>query len=127
VELEELFASSDVVSVHVAGIPETEGLVGAELLSLLRPDAILVNTARGSVIDEEALARLLDEGRLFGAGVDVFSNEPPAPGHPLLRSGRTVLTPHVAYHTPEASQELLRVCVENLLAFARGTPQNVRR
>jgi phosphoglycerate dehydrogenase-like enzyme len=126
VTLPELFRTSSAVSVHVASTPETEGLIGEELLSLLPQDAILVNTARGAVLDEAALARLLGEGRLLGAGLDVFTEEPPPPDHPLLQTGRTVLTPHVGYHTPEASQELMRVWLENMLAFARGRPQNVR-
>ena len=124
VSLEHLFSSSDVVTIHVAGT--VRGLVGADLLALLPQDAILVNTARSAIVDEAALARLLDEGRLFGAGVDVFDPEPPPADHPLLRSERVVVTPHVGYHTPEASRELVRVWIENLLAFARGEPQNVR-
>jgi phosphoglycerate dehydrogenase-like enzyme len=126
VELDELFASSDVVSLHLAPHPDTHGIVDRRLLELLRPDAILVNTARGSLVDEQALAQLLASGRIRGAGLDVLGTEPPPPDHPLLSSPRTVLTPHVAFHTAESSAELMRISLENLLAFARGEPQNVR-
>ena len=126
VELDELFASADVVSLHLAPHPETDGIVDRRLLALLRPDAILVNTARGSLVDEHALAELLAGGRIRGAGLDVLGTEPPPPDHPLLTSSRTVLTPHVAFHTHESSAELMRISLENLLAFARGEPQNVK-
>jgi phosphoglycerate dehydrogenase-like enzyme len=125
VELEELFSASDVVSLHLAHRAETEGIVDRRLLSLLQPHAILVNTARGRLIDEEALAELLRAGTIGGAGLDVLGTEPPEPGHPLLSAPRTVLTPHVGFHTAEASGELVRVAFENLLAFARDEPQNV--
>jgi phosphoglycerate dehydrogenase-like enzyme len=126
VELDELFRSSHVVSIHLAHRPETEGLVDARLIGLMRADAILVNTARGAIVDETALAGALGEGRIFGAAVDVFSREPPPPDHPLVRCSRAVLTPHLGFFTAEASATLLRTAVENLLAFARGEPQNVR-
>lgn len=125
VELEEVFSTSDVVSLHLAHRPETEGIVTRRLLSLLQPHAILVNTARGRLIDEQALAELLRAGAIRGAGLDVLGTEPPPPDHPLLSAPRTVLTPHVGFHTTEASGELMRVAFENLLAFARGEPQNV--
>jgi phosphoglycerate dehydrogenase-like enzyme len=126
VELEELFASSDVVSLHLAPHPETERIVDRRLLSLLRPHAILVNTARGSLVDEAALAELLVRGAIRGAGLDVLGTEPPPADHPLLAAPRTVLTPHVGFNSSEAADELMHVALENLLAFARGRPQNVR-
>ena len=126
VDLDELFASSDVVTLHLAHRPETEGIVDRRLLTLLRPHAILVNTARGALIDERALAELLENGDIRGAGLDVLGAEPPPQDHPLLSCARTVLTPHVGFHTAEASGELLRISLENLIAFARGEPQNVR-
>ena len=127
VELDELFATSDVVSLHLASRPETEGIVDRRLLSLLQPHAIVVNTARGALVDEAALAELLQAGAIRGAGLDVLSAEPPPEDHPLLHSERAVLTPHVAFHTAESARELVRVTLENLIAFARGAPQNVRR
>jgi phosphoglycerate dehydrogenase-like enzyme len=126
VDLDELFASSDIVSLHLAHRPGTEGIVDRNLLALLRPHAILVNTARGALVDERALAELLENGRIRGAGLDVLGAEPPPEDHPLLSCTRAVLTPHVGFHTAEASGELLRVSIENLIAFARGEPQNVR-
>jgi phosphoglycerate dehydrogenase-like enzyme len=125
VELEELFASSDVVSLHLARSPETEGIIGRRLLALLQPHAILVNTARGALLDERALAELLEAGAIWGAGFDVLGIEPPPDDHPLLASPRTIVTPHVAFRTEQASRELLRHSLENLLAFARGEPRNV--
>jgi D-3-phosphoglycerate dehydrogenase len=126
VELEELFAGADVVSLHLARAPETEGIIDRRLLGLLQPHAILVNTARGALLDEAALAEMLEAGAIWGAGVDVLGAEPPPDDHPLLGSPRTVITPHVAFHTEQASRELLRESLENLLAFARGEPRNVR-
>jgi phosphoglycerate dehydrogenase-like enzyme len=125
VDLDELFASSDIVSLHLAHRPETEGIVDRRLLELMRPDAILVNTARGALVDDAALAELLAAGSIRGAGLDVLGAEPPPSGHPLLSSPRVVLTPHVAFNTAEASGDLLRIALENLLAFARGEPQNL--
>jgi D-3-phosphoglycerate dehydrogenase len=126
VELDELFSGSDVVSLHLAVTPETEGIVDRRLLGLLPPHAIVINTARGALLDEHALAELLEAGKLGGAGLDVLGTEPPPPTHPLLHAPRVVITPHVAFHTAEASRELLRISLENLLAYARGEPQNVR-
>ena len=126
VELDELFSTSDVVSLHLAVTPETEGIVDRRLLGLLPPHAIVINTARGALLDEHALAELLEAGKVGGAGVDVLGVEPPPPTHPLLNAPRVVITPHVAYHTAEASRELLRISLENLVAYARGEPQNVR-
>jgi phosphoglycerate dehydrogenase-like enzyme len=123
--LEELFASADLVSLHLAHTPQTERLIGRRLLSLLKPEAILVNTARGQLIDAEALVELLEQGAFRGAGLDAFEEEPLPAGHPLLRCKRVVLTPHVAFNTPEARAELVRAAIENLLAFAAGTPRNL--
>jgi D-3-phosphoglycerate dehydrogenase / 2-oxoglutarate reductase len=123
--LEELFRHSDVVSLHVAHTPETENLVDARLLELLPPGAILVNTARAEVVDARALVAALEVGRLRGAGVDVFSPEPPAEDDPLVRHPGVVATPHVAYFTAPAAREMYRIAVGNLVAFAAGTPRNV--
>jgi D-3-phosphoglycerate dehydrogenase len=125
VPLEELFATSDAVSLHVASNPATAGLVGASLLGRMRPGAILVNTARAEVLDQDALLAALREGRLRGAALDVFETEPLPADHPLLAERRLVLTPHVAYRTPEASRELMRIATENLVQWAAGRPQNV--
>jgi D-3-phosphoglycerate dehydrogenase len=126
VSLEELFSAADIVTLHLAHVPETEHIVDRQLLSLLRPHAILVNTARAQLIDMDALVDLLQSGGILGAGLDVFETEPLPARHPLLALERVVLTPHVGFNTPEATAELLRVALGNLLAFADGEPTNVR-
>jgi phosphoglycerate dehydrogenase-like enzyme len=125
VPLEELMATSDFVSVHVAHTSETEGLLSAELLAKLQPHAVLVNTARGEIVNQEALTDLLDRAAIAGVGIDVFSPEPPSPQDPLIGCERAVLTPHVGYNTPTATAELFRLAVDNLLRFADGSPLNV--
>ncbi|MFF2371657.1 2-hydroxyacid dehydrogenase [Agromyces sp. NPDC058110] len=124
VSLEELFETSRVVSVHLTHSPETDRLVSRDLLARLRADAIFVNTARAEVVDGEALDELLDAGRIFGAGIDVFTEEPPATdGLPAIASN-VVLTPHIGFHTDEAD-DVFRLAAENILAFAAGEPTNV--
>jgi phosphoglycerate dehydrogenase-like enzyme len=125
VPLEELFAGSDVVSLHVAHTPESEGMIDARLLGLMQPHALLVNTARAQLVDTGALVEALTEGRIGGAAIDAFEEEPLPEGHPYLSAPRLLLTPHVGFNTPEASAELVRITLENLLAFAAGTPRNV--
>jgi phosphoglycerate dehydrogenase-like enzyme len=127
VPLPELMQTSDFVSVHVAHTAETEGLLSREMLALLPAHAVLVNTARGEVIDQQALIELLDSGRIAGAGLDVFTPEPPAPGDSVLACDRAVLTPHVAYDTPASTAELFRRAADNLHRFAQGAPANVVR
>lgn len=123
--LEQLFAESDVVSLHVAHRPETERLVDDRLLRLMQPHALLVNTAREQLVDTESLVRALAEGRIGGAAIDAFEQEPLPADHPLLQAPNLLLTPHVGFNTPEATAELLRLTLDNLLAFAAGRPQNM--
>lgn len=125
VELEELFATSDVVSLHLAHRPGTAGIVSERLLRLMKPSSVLVNTARAELVDNGALVRLLDAGEIFGAAMDVFDPEPPQKSDPLLGCDRVVMTPHVGWYTPGASVELFRGALLNVLAYARGTPANV--
>jgi phosphoglycerate dehydrogenase-like enzyme len=125
VTLAELFAESDLVSLHVAHRADTEHLVDDRLLRLMQPHALLVNTARSQLVDTEALVRALAEGRIGGAAIDAFKEEPLPTDHPLLQAPNLLLTPHVGYNTPEATAELLRITLENLLVFAAGRPQNV--
>jgi phosphoglycerate dehydrogenase-like enzyme len=125
VPLERLFAESDVVSLHLAHQPETEGLIDARLLGLMRPHALLVNTARAQLVDTDALVTALREGRLGGAAIDAFEQEPLPAGHPLLAAPRMLLTPHVAFNSAEARAELVQLTLDNLLAFASGSPRNV--
>ena len=113
-------AAVDVVSLHVPRSPATENMIGAAELRLMRPDAILVNTSRGGLIDEAALAAALGAGLLAGAGIDVFADEPPAPGNPLLAADRVLLSPHSAGVTREALSRLSRYSAENVLAALDG-------
>ena len=114
VELDDLYRSSDVVSVHLRLSPDTEGMIGAAQFARMKPGAILLNTARGAIVDEAALVEALRTGRIAGAGLDVFAVEPLPHGHPLTALPNVVLTPHCAGITPEALEAGLRMAVENL-------------
>lgn len=125
VALQELFRTSDVVSLHCPLTPETHKLVNAERLALMKPAAFLLNTSRGPLIDEPALADALNAGRLAGAALDVLSVEPPPAGNPLLTAKNCLITPHIAWATRAARARLLRIAVENVRAFLAGRPVNV--
>jgi len=118
--LEELLRSSDIVTLHVPLTPETRHLIDRERLSLMKPEAYLLNLARGEVVDEEALAEALREGRLAGAGLDVFAREPVDPDNPLLKSDRVILSPHVAGGTNESRVRMLQVTIENVTRVLSG-------
>jgi D-3-phosphoglycerate dehydrogenase len=125
VPLEELLETSDVVSLHLALTAETRGFLDASRLARLRPGAILVNTARGALIDEAALIVALTEGRLRHAALDVFVDEPLPPGHPLTRLNNVTLTSHAGFKTPEASRRLLAMGIDlaarDLAAYGGGS------
>lgn len=125
VSLESLFATSDVVSLHCPLVPATHHLVNAERLALMKSTAILINTARGPVVDEQALADALNSGALHAAGIDVLCEEPPCSDSPLLTARNCFVTPHIAWATIEARIRLLDICEANLRAFIDGHPQNV--
>lgn len=125
VSLESLFATSDVVSLHCPLVPATHHLVNAERLALMKATAILINTARGPVVDEQALADALNSGALHAAGIDVLCEEPPCSDSPLLTARNCFVTPHIAWATIEARTRLLDICEANLRAFIDGHPQNV--
>ena len=125
VDLDTLFRESDVVSLHCPLTPETKGLVDARRLAMMKPTAFLVNTARGPLVDEAALAAALNAGQLAGAAVDVLSVEPPPASNPMLTAKNCVITPHVAWATRDARRRLIDVTAANLAAFAVGQPQNV--
>jgi glycerate dehydrogenase len=125
VDLDTLFRESDVVSLHCPLTPETKGLVDARRLAMMKPTAFLVNTARGPLVDEAALAAALNAGQIAGAAVDVLSVEPPLASNPLLTAKNCVITPHVAWATRDARRRLIDVTAANLAAFAAGQPQNV--
>lgn len=124
VELDELFETSDVVSLHLLHNEETDGMIGRDLLGRLGRNAILINTARAEIVDNDALAELLAEGAIFGAGLDVFVTEPPVEGTLPVATANTALTPHIGFHTDEAD-DVFRIAGENILAFASGSPVNV--
>jgi glycerate dehydrogenase len=125
VDLETLFRESDVVSLHCPLSPETQGLINAQRLAWMKPTALLLNTARGPLVDERALAEALNTGRIAGAGLDVLSVEPPPEANPLLTARHCYITPHLAWATQDARRRLLGTAVANLKAFLRGEPQNV--
>ena len=125
VDLETLFRQSDVVSLHCPLTEQTKNLVNQERLALMKPTAFLLNTSRGPLIDERALAEALDAGRIAGAAVDVLSVEPPPADHPLLRARNCIVTPHIAWATRAARSRLMQVAVANVRAFLLGKPQNV--
>ncbi|MCV7225391.1 2-hydroxyacid dehydrogenase [Mycolicibacterium komossense] len=124
VELDELFATSDVVSLHVTHTAETDGLVSRSLLNSMGDKAILVNTARAEIVDQLALAELLERGAIFGAGIDVFIEEPPRSDSVPPAGSNVVLSAHVGFHTDEAD-DVFGLAGQNILAFAAGTPTNV--
>jgi phosphoglycerate dehydrogenase-like enzyme len=126
VDLEALFRAADLVSIHVPLNPETAGMIDRRLLSLLRPGSIVINTARGGIVDADALADALDSGQLDAVGLDVLPVEPPAREHRLLKHPRSLLTPHAAFYSDAAEVELRRKAAQNLVDWARtGRPQYV--
>lgn len=127
VELEQLLTDSDVVSLHLLSTAETNGMLDAARLKSIKPGAILINTARSKLLDEAVLVELLRSGQIAAAGIDVFDQEPLSPGHPYLELDNVVMTPHVAYNTPEALTEMYDTAIDNLVAFYSGKPQNVAR
>ena len=120
-----LFAQSDVVSLHCPATPDTIGFVNQELLSRMKTTAFLLNTSRGSLLNEQDVADALNVGQLAGAGLDVLSVEPPKPNNPLLTARNCLISPHIAWASYEARQRLLKAVAENVQAFLIGNPQNV--
>ncbi len=123
--LDRVFAESDVVTLHCPLTPETEGLVNAERLAAMKPTAFLINTSRGPVVDEPALADALKSGQIAGAGLDVMQSEPPAAESPLLGAPNCNITPHIAWASQAARRRLMSVAVGNVKAYLVGTPLNV--
>lgn len=124
-ELDDLFRTSDVVSLHCPLTPETRELVNERRLALMKPGAFLLNTSRGPLVKEAALAAALNEGRLAGAGLDVLAVEPPDPKNPLFSAKNCFITPHIAWATRAARARLMETAIANVKAFLAGTPQNV--
>lgn len=128
VSLDELLAQSDFVSLHVPLTDATRGLINADAIAKMKQGAVLLNTARGPVVDSAALAEALNAGKLAGAGIDVFEGEPPiAEDHPLCSAKNTVLTPHVAFASREALETRADIVFANIEKWLNGAPQNVVR
>lgn len=125
VSFDDLFARADVISLHCPLTPETKGLVNAERLSQMKPSAFLINTGRGPLIDEAALADALNRGQIAGAGLDVLGKEPPAADNPLFTAKNCFITPHIAWATKASRERLLATSVANVRAFLAGAPQNL--
>jgi glycerate dehydrogenase len=125
-DLAELLPLADVLSLHCPLTPATRGIIGERELALMKPDSIIINTARGALIDAAALAAALREGRLGGAGIDVLEQEPPVDGNPLLEAGipNLIVTPHTAWAAREARQRCLDELAANVRAFLRGERRN---
>ena len=124
VALDQLLQTSDVVSIHVKLTEQTRGFLGVREIALMKSGALLINTARGAIVDTQALVAALNRGHLGGAGIDVYDVEPIPANHPLLACEQVVLTPHVADQNPEGMEILNRGAVDNVLAFLDGTPRN---
>ncbi|GDY60375.1 hypothetical protein SVIO_109980 [Streptomyces violaceusniger] len=121
----ELLATSDVVTIHLKLSARTTGLLGRDDLALMRPDALLINTSRGPIVDEEALLAALNAGTIGGAGLDVYSTEPLPADSPWRGAPRTVLTPHLGYVTAGAYNVFHSDALEDILAYAAGEPIRV--
>lgn len=124
-ELQSLLASADVVSLHCPLTEDTRHLIHRETIRLMKPSAILINTGRGPLVDDEALAEVLNEGRLRAYCADVVTEEPPKADHPLLHAPNAFITPHIAWATVEARKRLLQTAIGNVEAFVNGHPVNV--
>ena len=125
VELDELFATCDIVSLHCPLTADTHHLVNESRLKLMKPTAILINTGRGPLVDEQALADALNNNTIYAAGVDVLSTEPPTADNPLLSAKNCFITPHIAWATKEARQRLLQIACDNVEQFIKNKPINV--
>ncbi len=126
VELDELLKTCDIVSLHVPQNASTVGMINAEKIALMKPNAIFINTARGPIVDSAALAAALNSGAIAGAGVDVFETEPPvAEDHPLLHAKNCICTPHVGFATHQAMEKRAVIVCDNLKAWVGGAPINL--
>ena len=125
VDLDEVFAQSDVISLHCPLTKENHHLVDAKRLFEMKRSAILINTARGPLVDTEALAKALQEGEIAGAGLDVMETEPPIAGHPLFLAPNCNITPHIGWAAQAARRRLIEIAARNVKAFLDGTPENV--
>lgn len=123
--VDQLFKECDVVSLHCPLTESTKHLVNAERLSLMKPTGIIINTGRGPLVNDQDLADALNQGKIYAAGVDVLTQEPPRSGNPLIGARNCYITPHIAWATSAARQRLQQIALDNLKAFISGKPQNV--
>lgn len=124
VDMDSLFRESDVISLHCPLTKDTQKLVNRNRLKQMKPTAILINTSRGLVIDEQAVADALNDGTIAAFGCDVLSSEPPKANNPLLTARNSFITPHIAWATVQARKRLVDICTENIEAFINGSPIN---
>lgn len=128
VDLDTLLAECDIVSLHTPLNDGTRGLITGERLAKMKPNAVLINTSRGPVVDSAALAEALNSGKIAGAGIDVFEGEPPIPAdHPLLTAKNVIATPHIGFATKEALVKRAVIVFDNIVKWMAGTPQNVMK
>lgn len=125
VSKEDMFRRADVLSLNAPLSADNVKFINAETISLMKPSAILINTARGGLVDEDALAEALNTGTIAVAALDVLSSEPPLASNPLLNAKNCYITPHIAWQSSHARADLLRISIDNLQAFIAGKPQNV--
>ncbi|MBG9984768.1 hydroxyacid dehydrogenase [Aerococcaceae bacterium DSM 111022] len=124
--LEEVMSESDIISIHLPNTDATKGIISRELMESMKDDALLINVARGPIVDNEALAELLNNGAIGGAGIDVYDMEPPLPNdYPLIHTKKSVLTPHIAYLTDEAMVDRANIVFDNAVKYLEGKPQNI--
>ncbi|MCP4712432.1 MAG: D-2-hydroxyacid dehydrogenase, partial [Planctomycetes bacterium] len=124
-DLDELIKTSDFITLHCPLNDQTKNIINQSRLALMKKSAFLINTSRGPLIDETALAIALNNNQIAGAALDVLSTEPPTPENPLFKAKNITITPHNAWATRAARQRLLNTAIENLIAFLQGNPQNV--
>lgn len=124
-DLDQLFSECDIISLHCPLTPETHELVNARRLAMMKPSAILINTGRGPLINEQDLADALNNEKIYAAGIDVLSTEPPRTDNPLLTAKNCYITPHIAWATFEARERLLNIAISNLQNYIAGKPENV--
>jgi len=120
-----LLKESDVMTLHVPLTHETEGLIGKKEIEVMKNGCVLINTSQGKVIDEKALIAALKSRKLSYAGLDVFEQEPPPKANPLFKLDNTVLSPHIGFHTVEAAKKCTDICIDNVMKFLEGRPQNL--
>lgn len=125
VDFRTLLKESDIITLHVPLTQETEGLIGEKEIEVMKSSGVLINTSQGRVVDEKALIDALKSRKLSYAGLDVFEEEPPPKDNPLFKLDNTVLSPHIGFHTVEAAKKCTDICIDNVMKFLEGRPQNL--